>query len=118
MLIVVALIILVSIASYRNAVRKARETVLKQNLWTLRDLLDQHYADKGEYPTSLEDLVSAGYLRRIPVDPTTGQPDWVPIPFTDAEGIESVASESAGGIWDVRSSSERMALNGEYYSEW
>ena len=56
---------------YRNSVQRGREAVLKEDLFRMRDAIDQHYADKGKYPASLEDLVTAGYLRTVPVDPMT-----------------------------------------------
>ena len=74
LLIVVSLIVVlatISLATYHNSVQRGREAVLKEDLYRMRDAIDQHYADKGKYPTTLEDLVSAGYLRAVPVDPIT-----------------------------------------------
>ena len=72
LLIVVSLIVVlatISLATYRNSVQRGREAVLREDLYRMRDAIDQHFADKGKYPASLDDLVSAGYLRTIPVDP-------------------------------------------------
>ena len=116
MLIVVALVgILATLAlpSYKYATTKAREAVLMEDLFTFRDLIDQFYADQGRYPSSLEELVTTGYLRMIPVDPITEQRDWVEI-------LEEISDELdvEPGIYDVQSASEKQALDGSYYYEW
>ncbi|MEJ2422373.1 MAG: type II secretion system protein [Acidobacteriota bacterium] len=124
LMVVVAIMgILVSIAlpTYRHAVQRAKEAVLKQNLMTIRDVLDQYYADKGHYPDSLQDLVSAGYFRSsVPVDPMTGKANWVTVPFTgqDEGQLEPTGNEQTGGIWDVHSASDEVALDGTKYSTW
>lgn len=122
MVVVAILGILVSMAvpTYRSIVQRARETVLRQNLFTLRDVIDQYYADKGKYPDALEDLVSSGYLRHIPVDPMTEKPDWNTISYSgNEEGqIEPTEGESTGGIFDVKSTSEELARDGTKYCDW
>ena len=114
LMIVVAIIgILVALAvpSFQQSAVKAREAALKQNLQTIRTVLDQHYADKGVYPPTLETLVEAGYLRQIPIDPFTETVDaWV-IEFEENPDEE-------GGIFDVHSGSEAMSTNGTSYNEW
>jgi general secretion pathway protein G len=111
LLIVVSIIgILATIAapSYQSSVIKAREAALRQDLFTLRDVLDQHRADQGKYPASLAVLVSAGYLRGIPKDPfTNSTTSWQEM--TDA--VE-------GGIFDVFSGSELVGTNGTPYNRW
>jgi general secretion pathway protein G len=123
MLIVVALIgIVASIAlpSYRHATLKAREAVLREDLWVLRDVIDQYHTDRGKYPTSLEDLADsgAGYLRKIPVDPMTGSSDtWQ----TTTEPLgEDVPEEEdvEPGITDVHSGATGIGLDGTEYSSW
>ena len=107
--------VLVSIAlpNYRNSVLQAREAVLRENLYRLRDIIDQYQSDKGKYPDTLETLVTDGYLRKIPVDPMTSEP-WVEIPpETDAN-----TGETSTGVFDVRSASTQVGLNGVAYSEW
>jgi len=88
-MIVFALIgILVGLAipQYKNAVKRARETVLKDNLFQLRKLINQYYADKGKYPLSLQTLVDEDYVAYIPIDPITGFSDtWVEIPETPSD---------------------------------
>jgi len=118
LLVVIAIIgIIAGIASARfaNAPRKAREAVLKTNLATIRDVIDQYYADKRHYPFALEDLVDEGYLRTIPMDPMTGN-------ATDWELIynipDDLAPEEEQGIFNVKSGSPDTALDGTYYADW
>jgi general secretion pathway protein G len=122
MVVVAILGILVSMAvpTYRNIVERAKETVLRQNLFTVRDVIDQFYADKGKYPESLEEVVTAGYLRHMPIDPMTGKADWVPVPYTGYEEgqLEPTEGEGSSGIFDVHSASEKVSINGEKYAEW
>ena len=114
LMIVVAIIgILVALAvpSFQKSVVKAREAALKQNLQTIRTVLDQHYADKGVYPPSLETLVAEGYLRKIPVDPFTKTADaWV-IEFEEN-------SDEVSGVFDIHSSNDAPSANGTPYNEW
>jgi general secretion pathway protein G len=119
LLIVVALIgILTSLAlpTFKNAQIKAKEAVLKENLFILRDLIDQYYADKGFYPADLETLVEEDYIRKIPPDPFTETADYETI-VSDTDTSLSLGGQG-GGIWDVRSMSTGTALDGSSYSEW
>ncbi len=114
---VVALIgILAAIAlpNYRVAIIQSREAVLKENLFRLRDLIDQYYVDKGQYPPSLETLVENGYLRKLPEDPFTRAADWTPV---YAEADPDRPSEPPG-VYDVKSASELLSLAGTPYNEW
>src|SRR5258708_6592391 len=79
MIVIFVMLILVSIAvpNFRSSVQRSREAVLRQNLFTLRDLISQYTLDKQKAPQALDDLVSAGYLKQIPKDPITTQNDWV-----------------------------------------
>jgi general secretion pathway protein G len=118
LLVVVAIIgIIAGIAAARfaNAPRKAREAVLKTNLSTFRDVIDQYYADKRHYPFSLEDLVDEGYLRVLPSDPLTGNStDWELVYSTPTD----LAPDEDQGIFDVKSGSPAVAMDGTYYSDW
>jgi len=119
-LIVVALIgILLSIAvpQYRISVVRAREAVLKENLFQLRDSIQKYYLDKKEYPTALEDLVSARYLRSIPKNPFTGGNEWEVIYYEPPEGDDYDPLMSRG-IVDVISVYTGRALDGSLYEEW
>jgi general secretion pathway protein G len=104
-----------SLVQYRNSVTRTKETVLKDDLFKMRDAIDQYYADKNQYPASLDALVSDGYLRALPKDP-----------FTDSEtSWQTVQAEpdasnptSSPGVYDVKSGSDLTALDGTKYSEW
>jgi len=111
LLIVVTIIgILATMAapSYQASVIKAREAALRQDLFTLRDVLDQHRADQGKYPSSLQALVDAGYIRAIPKDP-----------FTNSDTTwQEMTDPTEGGIFDVFSGSEFVGTNGTPYNRW
>lgn len=111
LLIVVSIIgILATLAapSYQASVVKAREAALRQDLFTLRDVLDQHRADQGKYPPSLQSLVSSGYLRAIPKDPfTNSDTSW-----------QEMTDATEGGVFDVFSGSEFVGTNGTPYNRW
>lgn len=109
------LIILLSIAlpAYQNSVRHAREIVLKENLWQMRRAIDQYTADKGKLPQSLEDLVTDGYLREVPIDPITEKREWDIV-----TGEDIYSSDGAFGLKDVRSLAPGTDTNGEPYSKY
>jgi len=117
LLIVVALIGILStlvIPTLKDTPRKAKEAVLKEDLYTLRDVLDQYFSDKGKYPQDLQTLVDDGYLRAIPLDPFTNSTDtWQ----TESASTEE-DTEGTGGIYDVHSGSSESALDGTKYSDW
>lgn len=118
LLIVVSLIMIlaaIGLAGYRNSVVSAKEAVLKEDLYRLRDSIDQHYADKAEYPASLDDLVSAGYLREIPIDPFTRSRDTWQTILAEPDPNNPAA---AIGVYDVKSGSEDTALDGTKYADW
>ena len=118
LMIVMAIIaILMSIAMpiYNRSIVRAKESVLKNNLFTMRTVLDEYTYDKQKAPQSLQDLVSEGYLRQIPVDPMTGSADtWKTI----QEDATNAVSQTEPGIFDVRSGSDKTSLEGTPYSEW
>lgn len=116
LLIVVALIgLLVGVAmpTYQHAKVKAREAVLRENLYIIRQTIDQYFADKGYYPASLEDLVEQHYLRRMPLDPFTSASDWEPVA---AEQGANADPTQPPGIWDVKSKAEGSTEDGTPYS--
>ncbi|HYV83319.1 MAG TPA: prepilin-type N-terminal cleavage/methylation domain-containing protein [Pyrinomonadaceae bacterium] len=115
MIVISIIIILASITlpQYQKTIMHTRETVLKDDLRKMRSLIDQFAADKGRLPQSLDELVSEGYMREIPIDPFTGQKDWA---LTTGEDPNS--SEGAQGVTDVHSASADTSTEGNAYSEW
>jgi general secretion pathway protein G len=118
MLIVVALIGIIAaiaVGQYRGAIQKAKEAVLKENLYVMRTSINNYFADKGRYPTDLYALVDDNYLRDVPVDPITQSADtWIEeFPEYDAGDISTEP-----GIVDVRSGAEGFAMDGTSFSEW
>ena len=108
---IIGILVALAVPSFQQSAVKAREAALKQNLQTIRTVLDQHYADKGFYPPSLKTLVATGYLRQVPTDPFTDTADaWV-IEFEENPDEEA-------GIFDIRSSNEALSTNGSPYNEW
>jgi len=127
MIIVVAIIgILAAIAmpKLKDMPMRANEVVLKNNLRTMRDVIDQYYGDKGHYPTSLETLVKEGYLRAVPIDPITKRNDtWVLVreeadPDHPPDDNADPGADNTPGIVDVHSGSPRTSFAGTPYAEW
>lgn len=117
LLVVLSLImILASLAltQYRNSIVQAKEAAMRSDLFLMRDAIDQYYADKGKYPDSLDALVAEHYLRVVPKDPITNQPDWQ---TTQADPEPGSVSTSTG-IYDVKSASTDTALDGSRYADW
>jgi len=107
--------ILLAIAqpSLKSSIVRAREAVLKEDLFQIREALDQYYADHGKYPSMLADLVnstekSKSYLRALPKDPFTGAPDWITVNLDSEDG----------GVFDVHSASPLVAADGTPYNSW
>ena len=115
MIVISVIIILVSVAlpQYQKTIMHARETILKDDLFKFRSLIDQYAADKGKLPQSLDDLVSSGYMREIPKDPITDEKDWV-----IATGEDPYSTEGSSGVTDVHSASGDVSTEGTPYSEW
>jgi general secretion pathway protein G len=124
LIIVIAIIgILAAIAmpALKDMPRRATEAVLKTNLHTMRDVIDQYYGDKGKYPTSLQQLVEAGYIRKIPNDITKRSDTWE-LEYEEASEDnpppETESGEGEPGIIDVHSGSPLNSLDGTPYREW
>jgi general secretion pathway protein G len=115
MIVISIIIILVSVAlpQFQKTIMHARETVLKDDLHKMRELIDQYAADKGKLPQTLDDLVSAGYMRELPKDPITDNKDWV-----IATGDDPYSTQGGTGITDVHSASGDVSSEGTPYSEW
>jgi general secretion pathway protein G len=117
MVVLSVIVILASmgLAQYRNSVVYASEAVLHQDLTLMRDAIDQYYADKGQYPGSLDALVTDGYLRKIPEDPfTKSGSSWQTVPSEPDPNNPTAQA----GVFDVKSGSDRTALDGSKYAEW
>jgi general secretion pathway protein G len=118
LLIVMTLVIIlasVSMAQYRNSVTRAEEAALKENLFRMRDAMDQFYADKNKWPADLAELVSEGYIREVPTDPITKSKDTWQTSMAESDPNNPAA---AGGIDNVHSGSDRTSLDGTPYIEW
>lgn len=118
LVIVVSIIVVlagIGMAQHRLGVVRAQEAVLKEDLYRMRDALDQYHADKQKYAGSLEDLVTDGYLRAIPKDPFTQSSDTWQVVQAEPDPANP---EAASGIFDVKSGSDRTAMDGSKYSEW
>jgi general secretion pathway protein G len=128
LIIVVAIIgILAAVAlpSMRNAPIRAREAVIRADLYQMRSSIDQHLADKGFYPESLQALVDAGYLRFVPIDPFSGTAEgaWEELyaEATEVEELEPFEDQEGSGqqLIDVRyANTDKVALDGTLISEW
>jgi general secretion pathway protein G len=114
-MMIIVLLAGIGLAVYSNSVVRAKEAALKQDLFQMRDSIDQYYADKNKYPASLQDLVTEKYMRIIPVDPFTNS----------AETWQTIQSEpdprnpsAEIGVYDVKSGSTASSLDGTPYAEW
>jgi|SRR5687767_12265188 len=116
LMIVISIIIIlaaITLPQYQKTIMHTREAVLRDDLFKMRSLIDQFAADKGRLPQSIDELVSEGYLREVPVDPFTGQKDWA---ITTGEDSNSLTGEQ--GMTDIHSSSSDISTDGRPYSEW
>jgi general secretion pathway protein G len=116
MMVIFIIMILASVAMpvYNQSVVQARESVLRSNLATLRSVISQYTLDKQKAPQSLDDLVTAGYLRQIPLDPLTRQPNWEVV----QEDVMMAVDQQEPGITDVHSVSTASASDGTAYNTW
>jgi general secretion pathway protein G len=117
LVVITLIVVLASLAmpGYQNSVRRSREAVLKEDLFRMRDAIDQFYADKNKWPQSLQDLVTEGYLRNVPEDPITDSADtWV----TEPADPDPANPSAEPGIDNVKSGAEGTASDGSAYSEW
>jgi general secretion pathway protein G len=111
---IMAILLTVAIPSYKQSILRAKESVLRQNLDTLRKTIDAYTYDKRKAPQSLDDLVSAGYLKKIPTDPMTNEPNWEAV----AEDTMLSIDQAEPGIDDVRSASTLQSSEGTPYNTW
>lgn len=110
---IIVILAAVGVTSYQHIQTKARETILKQDLQTMRKMIDQYAADKERLPQSLDDLVTAYYMREVPMDPVTGQKDWV----VDM-GEDTVSRDGGTGVLDVHSAAGGEGSDGQAYKDY
>jgi len=117
-MVVMSLIVTLStiaIVQYRHSVVYSKEAVLKEDLFRMKEAIDQYYADKNQYPPTLDDLVSSGYLRSIPTDPITNSAStWE----TEPAPADPNNPISAGGVYSVKSGSDATSMDGTKYNDW
>jgi len=112
---IIGVLLAVALPIYTRSIMRAKESVLKNNLFTLRTVIDEYTYDKQKAPQTLQDLVTDGYLRQVPVDPiTTTSDSWKII----QEDASNTVNQSQPGIFDIRSGSDKISLEGTPYSEW
>ena len=112
---VISIIVSISVPLYQRSIVRAKESVLKNNLFTMRTVIDEYTYDKQKAPQNLRDLVDSGYLRQVPLDPFTGSSETWQIVMEDAT---TSANQTEPGIFDVHSGSDKRALDGTPYAEW
>ena len=112
---IISVLLAIALPIYQKSITRAKESVLRNNLFTLRTMIDEYTIDKQKAPETLDDLVSEGYLRQVPQDPMTGSNQtWK----TTMEDTPIGGSTSTPGIFDVHSGSDKTALDGSAYSDW
>ncbi|MEO7144405.1 MAG: type II secretion system protein [Bryobacteraceae bacterium] len=112
---VISILVAIAVPIYQKSIVRAKETVLRNNLFTLRTVIDEYTYDKQKAPQTLDDLVSEGYLRQVPMDPMTGSDQSWQIVMEDA--LNST-NQTEPGIFDVHSGSDQKSLDGTPYAEW
>ena len=114
-LAIIAILVSVAVPVYQKSLMRTKESLLKNNLFTLRTVIDEYTFDKKKAPQTLQDLVSEGYLRDVPLDPLTGNnQSW----RTIMEDSLSMVDQTQPGIFDVRSGAQGRSLEGTQYAEW
>jgi general secretion pathway protein G len=114
---IIGILAAIAVPNYQWALIKARETVLREDLYNMRSTLDQFYADQGKYPESLQDLVEKKYLRDIPKDPITDSKETWKTEAPPAPA-DSSSTQSLGSVWNVKSGSDKVGSNNIPYSDW
>lgn len=112
---IISIIMAIAVPMYQKSIIRSKESVLRNNLFTMRTVIDEYTYDKQKAPQTLQDLVTEGYLRAVPTDPiTNSDATWQVIP----EDPMSAVSQNEPGIWDVRSGSDQRSLEGTPYADW
>ena len=112
---IISILVSLAVPFYQKSILRAKESVLRNNLFTMRTVIDEYTYDKQKAPQTLQDLVSEGYLRVVPRDPMTDSDSSWKIIMEDATGS---VNQNESGIFDVRRGSSKMSLDGTAYSEW
>jgi general secretion pathway protein G len=112
---IISILLTIALPIYQKSIIRAKESVLRNNLFTIRTMIDEYTIDKQKAPETLQDLVSEGYLRQIPQDPMTNSDQTWRITMEDTP---VGGTNSAPGIFDVHSGSDKTALDGSAYSDW
>lgn len=112
---IIGIVVTVAVGQYQRSIQKAKEAILKEDLYIMRTAINQYFADKTEWPSGLDDLETEKYIYKIPLDPMTGSADTWITEYADL-GDQDIATET--GIADVRSGSDGIAMDGTRYSEW
>jgi general secretion pathway protein G len=118
---IIGILAAIAVPALRDSPQRAREATLKEDLFTMRSVIDQYHGDKGSYPSDLATLVSSGYLRKIPIDPMTKSADtWVLVMEEPSAGgdTSSTADPATPGIIDIHSGSTEKSLDGTLYKDW
>ena len=111
---IISVLISVAVPLYQKSLQRTKESVLKNNLFTLRSVIDEYTFDKKKAPLSLDDLVTEGYLRAVPIDPITGNDQWHVV----MEDALTMVDQTQPGIFTVYSASDKTSLEGTPYSQW
>jgi len=114
-LTIISIIVSIAVPLYQKSIVRAKESVLRNNLFTLRTVIDEYTYDKAKAPQALQDLVTGGYLRQVPIDPMTNSSDTWRLVIED---MMTATNQSEPGVFDVKSGSDKKALDGTSYSEW
>src|SRR5580692_8337237 len=112
---IISVLLAIAVPLYQRSITRTKESLLKNNLFTLRTVIDEYTFDKKKAPQRLEDLVSEGYLRQVPIDPITGNDRSWRIVMEDAI---SMVDQTQPGIFDVHSGSDAKSQEGTLYSQW
>jgi general secretion pathway protein G len=112
---IISILVAIAVPLYQKSILRTKESLLKNNLFTLRTVIDEYTFDKQKAPQNLQDLVTEGYLRAVPMDPITGSDQTWKLIIEDA--VSSV-NQTDPGIFDVRSGSDKKSLEGTLYSDW
>ncbi|SNB45284.1 type IV pilin protein [Geobacter sp. DSM 9736] len=114
---IVGILAAIAVPNYKWGIIRAKEAVLRENLYNMRNVLDQFFADQGKFPDSLDELVEKKYMKSIPNDPITGKPEWDVMPPPDLGQVVS-EEKGLGNVYDVKSTSSLVGSNGIPYGQW